>query len=131
MSLSTNTSMSSDEDKGMSMGTSMGMGKDAGTSDSAMCIGKVRREPGLKEHLASEGGAHSTSALEPKVLGRNMDDPLSKGIPFVGLSLQTGTDRQRPADAKCLQATDGSAVGGTEVVEVGADHTLGAAVLNS
>ena len=94
MSMSTSTSMGSDGDKGMSMGMSMGMGKDVGTADSALCIGKVRRKPGPEEHSASEGDAHSTSALEPKVLGRNMDDPLSNGMPFVGLSLQTGATRQ-------------------------------------
>ena len=124
MSMSTSTSMGSDGDKGMSMGMSMDMGKDVGTADSALCIGKVRRKPGPKEYLASEGDAHSTSAPEPKVLGpEDMDDPLSKGIPFVGLWLQIGTNRQRPADVEILQATDGSAVEGTDVVVVGVDHT--------
>ena len=95
MSISTSTSMGSDGDMGMSMG----MGKDAGTADSALCIGKAG---GPKEHLASEGDANLTSPPEPEVLGaENMDDPLSKDIPsYSGLSLQTGVNRQRPADVK-------------------------------
>ena len=47
-----------------------------------------------------------------------MDDPLSKGIPFVGFILQIGENRRRLADVKFLQATDESTVGGTAVVKV-------------
>ena len=76
MSMSKSTSEGSDGDKGMSMGMSTGMGKDVGTADSALCVGKVRLKPSPTEHLASEGDAHSTSALEPKVLGaENMMTP--------------------------------------------------------
>ena len=49
-----------------------------------------------------------------------MDAPLSKGTPFGHFSpLQTGTIRQRLADDKILQATDGTATEGTETVDVG------------
>ena len=33
----------------------------------------------------------------------DMDDPLSKGVPFVGIILQTGENRQRPADVQFLR----------------------------
>jgi hypothetical protein len=61
-----------------------------------------------------------------KALGVDMDDSLSKSMPFVQLSpLQTGTIRQRPADDKFLQATDETATVGTESVEVGGVRALG------
>ena len=107
MGMSMSVSVGRDGDKGVSRD----MGTGVGSADSALCIGEVRRKPGPKEHLASKGDAHSTGAPTPKVLGaENMGDPLSKGIPFVGLRLQTCVTRQRPADVKFLQATDGSTV---------------------
>ena len=117
--ISTSISMGSVGDKGMSMGTIMGSDRDMG-----MSIGKPEERQSACI-LAGEGDAHSTSAPDPKALGVDMDDPLSKGIPFVGLRLQTGVTRQRPADVKILQATDESASGATEVVKAGVDHTLG------
>ena len=112
----------------------MGMGSDGSTGmGKGMDKGKAHEQvatafaPALLSDVHASGGKAGPSARHrPQVLWAetygDMDDPLSKGIPFIGLRMQTGENRQRLADAKILHATDESIVEGMRVgddLEVG------------
>ena len=90
----TSMSMGSDGNKGMSTGTSMGSDRDMGTSrDMGMSMGMDKRQERQSAcRSASEGDVPSRSALDPKTLGAEMGDPLSKATPSVVFAIANWHD---------------------------------------